>query len=38
MHVDPPGLKLAKRLYDELSARGMEDSGTQALIRWYLKA
>lgn len=38
MHLDLPGLKLAKRLYDELSARGMEDSGTQALIQWYLKA
>ena len=38
MHLDLPGLKLAKRLYDELSSRGMEDSGTQALIRWYLKA
>ena len=38
MHLDLPGLLLAKRLYDELSARGMEDSGTQALIRWYLKA
>ena len=38
MHLDLPGLKLAKRLYDDLSARGMEDSGTQALIRWYLKA
>ena len=37
MHLDLPGLKLAKRLYDELSARGMEDSGTQALIQWYLK-
>ena len=38
MHLDLPGLKLAKRLYDELSARGMEDSGTQALLQWYLKA
>lgn len=38
MHLDLPGLQLAKRLYDELSARGMEDSGTQALIHWYLKA
>lgn len=38
MHLDLPGLKLAKRLYDELSARGMEDNGTQALIQWYLKA
>ena len=37
MHLDLPGLKLAKRLYDEIAARGMEDSGTQALIHWYLK-
>ena len=37
MHLELPGLKLAKRLYDELSARGMEDSGTQALLQWYLK-
>lgn len=37
MHLDLPGLKLAKRLYDEIAARGMEDCGTQTLIRWYLK-
>lgn len=37
MHLELPSLKLAKRLYDELSARGMEDSGTQALLQWYLK-
>ena len=36
MNLDLPGLKLAKRLYDELAARGMEDDGTQAIIRWYL--
>ncbi len=37
MHLEMPGLSLAKRLYDELSARGMEDCGTQALFQWYLK-
>ena len=37
MQIDLPGLSLAKRLYDEIAARGMEDSGTQALIHWYLK-
>lgn len=37
MHLEMPGLKLAKRLYDELAARGMEDCGTQTLIRWYTK-
>ena len=28
MHLELPGLTLAKRLYDQLSARGMEDCGT----------
>ena len=37
MHLELPGLSLAKRLYDGLAARGMEDCGTQALIQWYLK-
>ena len=37
MHLEMPGLKLAKHLYDGLSARGMEDCGTQALIQWYTK-
>ena len=37
MHLDLPGLSLAKRLYDEIAARGLEDCGTQALIHWYLK-
>lgn len=36
LHLELPGLRLAKRLYDELSARGLEDCGTQALIQWYL--
>lgn len=37
MHLQLPGLKLAKRLYDELAARGLDDCGTQALFRWYMK-
>ena len=37
MHLEMPGLQLAKRLYDQLSARGMEDCGTQTLIQWYMK-
>ena len=37
MHLDMPGLQLAKRLYDELAARGMEECGTQAIIQWYMK-
>lgn len=35
MGLDLPGLKLAKKLYEELSARGFEDCGTQALFLWY---
>lgn len=37
MHIEMPGLTLAKRLYDQLAARGMEDCGTQTLIQWYTK-
>lgn len=37
MHLEMPGLTLAKRLYDQLSARGMEECGTQTLIQWYMK-
>ena len=37
MHLELPGLTLAKRLYDQLSARGMEDCGTQTIIQWYMK-
>ena len=36
MHLEMPGLQLAKRLYDQLSARGMEECGTQTLVQWYL--
>lgn len=36
MQLDLPGLAQAKRLYDEVAARGWEDSGTQALFRLYL--
>ncbi len=37
MHLEMPGLTLAKRLYDQLAARGMEDCGTQTLVQWYMK-
>lgn len=30
-----PGLELSKSLYEELADRGEEDSGTQALIKWF---
>jgi len=30
-----PGLELAKSMYDEMAAEGEENSGTQALIKWY---
>jgi 3-hydroxyisobutyrate dehydrogenase len=30
-----PGLELSKSLYEELAAMGEEDSGTQALIKWF---
>lgn len=35
MHLDLPGLRLAKRMYDELAARGMDSKGTQAIVKWY---
>lgn len=38
MGLDLPGLKLSKKLYDELSARGMGDCGTQAIFRRYTGA
>lgn len=38
MGLELPGLKLAKKLYDELADRGMENCGTQALIKWYLNS
>ncbi|MEZ5277242.1 MAG: NAD(P)-dependent oxidoreductase [Opitutaceae bacterium] len=33
MNLDLPGLRLAKRLYDQLAAEGGENDGTQALYR-----
>ncbi len=35
MHIDLPGLALAKHLYDELAATGYGRDGTQALFRHY---
>lgn len=34
--LDLPGLQKTKELYDMLSAKGMDDNGTQAIIKWYL--
>ncbi len=36
MNIELPGLKTAKALYDRLAEMGEEDSGTQALFKWYL--
>lgn len=35
MGLDLPGLKLAKKLYDQLATDGGEDCGTQALFKLY---
>jgi 3-hydroxyisobutyrate dehydrogenase len=35
MRLELPGLIQAKKLYDEVSRRGWDDSGTQALFRLY---
>ncbi len=35
LKLDLPGLACAKRLYDQVSARGWDDCGTQALYRLY---
>lgn len=35
MGLDLPGLRLAKKLYDQLADQGMENCGTQALFQWY---
>ena len=32
-----PGLLKTKELYDMLSEKGMDDNGTQAIIKWYLE-
>lgn len=38
MHIELPGLNLAKSLYDKLSAEGYDDLGTQALMYWYVNS
>lgn len=35
MGLDTPAVKQAKVLYDQLAAEGEENSGTQALFKWY---
>lgn len=35
MELELPGLKMAKTMYDELSAKGYDYKGTQALIDYY---
>ncbi len=35
MKLDLPGLKQAKKLYDEVAARGWSEDGTQALLKLY---
>ncbi len=35
MKLDLPGLACAKKMYDQVAAKGWEDSGTQALYRLY---
>lgn len=35
MKLDLPGLALAKRLYDQVAAKGWADCGTQAIFRLY---
>jgi 3-hydroxyisobutyrate dehydrogenase len=35
MKLDLPGLACAKRLYDEVAARGWADEGTQSLFKLY---
>jgi 3-hydroxyisobutyrate dehydrogenase len=35
LKLDLPGLALARRLYEQVAARGWADSGTQALYRLY---
>ena len=35
MKLDLPGLQQAKKLYDDVAARGWEENGTQVLLKWY---
>lgn len=36
LKLDLPGLAIAKKLYDEISAKGWENLGTQVLYKYYL--
>ncbi len=36
LHLDLPGLAIARKLYEQVAERGWEDCGTQALYRLYL--
>lgn len=38
MQLDLPGLKQAKKLYDEVERRGWADQGTQVLLKYYAAA
>lgn len=38
MKLELPGLVLAKRLYDEIAAKGWDDCGTQVIFRLYDKS
>jgi 3-hydroxyisobutyrate dehydrogenase len=38
MKLELPGLAQAKRLYDQVAAKGWEDCGTQALYRLYTES
>nr|WP_073202933.1 NAD(P)-dependent oxidoreductase [Gracilibacillus kekensis] len=35
MGIQTPGLALSLELYEELADKGLEDEGTQALIKWF---
>ncbi|KAB8137981.1 NAD(P)-dependent oxidoreductase [Gracilibacillus oryzae] len=35
MGLSTPGLEISLKLYEELAEKGEEDSGTQALIKWF---
>ncbi len=37
MGIETPGLSLAKSLYDKLAQQGEENSGTQALYKYWSK-
>lgn len=34
--MELPGLSKAKEMYEQLAEKGLEDNGTQAILKWYL--